>query len=101
MILPKQTQYRILRTMTKSMRAIFLHTASELNELSKELIDATEQSLDTGTMSIYVSKKQAEKIKSEMADVLIMLVALKNVLEIQDREIMDNIYKVCERYEQA
>ena len=87
--------------MTKSMRAIFLHTASELNELSKELIDATEQSLDTGTMSIYVSKKQAEKIISEMADVLIMLVALKNALEIQDREIMDNIYKVCERYEQA
>ena len=99
MILPKQTQYRILRTMTKSMRAIFLRTASELNELSKELIDATEQSLRI--MSIYVSKKQAEKIISEMADVLIMLVALKNALEIQDKEIMDNIYKVCERYEQA
>ena len=87
--------------MTKSMRAIFLHTASELNELSKELIDATEQSLDTGTMSIYVSKKQAEKIISEMADVLIMLVALKNSLAIQNTEIMDNVYKVCERYEQA
>ena len=85
--------------MTKSMRAIFLRTASELNELSKELIDATEQSLRI--MSIYVSKEQAEKIISEMADVLIMLVALKNALEIQDREIMDNIYKVCERYEQA
>ena len=100
MIVPKLTRYRILRTMTSDMRNIFLHTASELNELSKELIDATNESFKYDSMSVYVSTDRAYRIVSEFADVLVMLVALQDTLQIDNAEIMADINKVCKRYEQ-
>jgi len=100
MIVPKLTRYRILRTMTTDMRNVFLHTASELNELGKELIDATNESFKHDSISVYVSTDRAYRIVSEFADVLVMLVALQDCLQIDSAEIMADINKVCERYEQ-
>ena len=81
----------VLKTMATDMRNVFSKTASELNELSKELFkyDSNSVSFKYDSISAYVSTDRAHRMVSEFADILVMLVALQDTLQYD-----------CERYEQ-
>jgi len=97
MILPKQTQYRILRTMERELTKTLVHTASELSELAVECSKAAIEYLKDGHIPI----ERINKMSLELADVLVMLTAITHSVGISDMSIMNAVIEVCERYEQA
>ena len=89
-MISKKLTTRIMNTMSDDLTKILAAAAEECSELAKECCKA-----------IRHYSYNEERIISEMADVLIMLVALKETFGITDSELIALIEKVCERYEQA
>lgn len=88
MIMDNALKERILSTMTSDPIRMLAKTAEELNELGKEVCKI-----------IHTTKPNNERIIEELADVLIMLVALTDYFEISDLQLVTAIIKVCEKYE--
>lgn len=86
----KALEKRILSTMTKNPVEMLAATAEELNELGKEVCKI----IRTGNINHV-------RVLEELADVIVMLVALIDYEQYYDNEITAAIKRVCERYEQG
>lgn len=91
MITTETLRQRIMKTMTGDLQVLLSEGACECIELAKELIEIIRQRNYTNF--------NRERVILEFADVLVMLVALEENLDITDRELIAAIIKVCEQYE--